>query len=309
MFFCRPYLARNSLLSRMFILSCARTKSATMLPISALDGCIAALYKEHLSLRLWSRLALALSQIVRLHYRQVMHEALRFVKKTCHTPQPLPRRFVADLRAITLPFCFKRLLAPLAPPPPGDDTLEYPRAYNTSMLSTHTASMLNTSFLSIPGMPHPMERHTARTDRVDCQIDISPGSISLRDLHQRRKAELPGAFKVFKSLLAPAEESLLGGCFPSELDISSIEYGRRCSTETGDGTPHLHIPLLVPGDIPVELSSLSAEPILHTFISLLSGITEGRLSGVQFTPYNKIWVSKGPVADTSHDLFVLPPTL
>ncbi|KAI5190142.1 hypothetical protein NECID01_0835 [Nematocida sp. AWRm77] len=259
-----------------------------MISLHVLGECLACLSKDALSLRLHSRLSLGLVHCMLLHFRALLADAQKLLKKTEQLAVEPPRSYLAAVSQITQPVRLGMLgtlqifQAPV--PSAGDDTIEHARG--------HSSMLFNLSYAFSSLGPELLKR---KADRVDKHIDIHLRFIEVPA--KRRKT----------TFMAKLGQDILSLCFASaqdcclysdmEMDISSIEIPRQHSSSLL-GYPN-KISLSTLQDAQENLSthsvSLSAaagvrapSKALSFFLSVLSGVTEGRVCAYQLEWYGTI---------------------
>lgn len=278
MFFPSALLYKNTVLSRLFIFACARRKTAKMLPWTVLGECVRCLAEESLALRLHSKLSLGLSHSVLLHYRQLLAEVQKLLRRFGSAP-PAPGAICAVASArITHPLRLSLLARPLPGPAAvlvaGNDTIEYPRGHSSFLLPSSIAAV-------VP------ELRPRRAEKLDTWIEIRTGAITSWGPNRSNSPACPLASWIL-AILCP-------GTLPAELDISSIEVPRQHSSSLFECSAELSLSSL-PG-LPKPPARLSPErrAALSFFLSVLSGVTEGQLTADQPAPYGIIRVQPGGV--------------
>lgn len=290
MFFPSSILFRNTLLFRMYMLSCGR-KSAGSIPVQEIDKCIQVLKKERISLNLWSHLALALIHNLFAHYKNIHQELLRMLKKQEKQPIQTYSYFLSTTRIITYPICpvFSCYFSVHLGVSAADEALEWPR---TNLGSIQNTSLLTQSDISAR---HTFSSRKTAEKQIDTKISISISDIQIPLSSKWRNtpgkprktyAALKFAAEKIKEILA-AQEDEHSCSFPSEIDISSIEAPRRYTFEN-EQMQDISIPRY--SSVNSSFSSLHTISPAVTFFQMLIAISEGKITATQRVPYGNIEV-------------------
>ncbi|KAI5184991.1 hypothetical protein NEHOM01_0542 [Nematocida homosporus] len=282
MFFPLAFLARDSLLSKLYIYSCARRRTTATVPLEVLRAGANELQRSQLSLRLWSRLALTLVHSVRMHYQLIHADLLRLFKLT-RLVRERDRVFAVPMERVTLsinPALFLSCSASV----PTTTTTRYETVEAVEVARAYSSLLLNTSMAG----PAELPKHTP--DRLDRRIDLLRIDLKIVTLPPKKK--VCSLFGQRHSWLVSEEDSFGRLSFiefpTSEIDISSIEAPRGGSLGTE------HFPLLDTSDsrsFLIDRSMISGptvNPALADFLSMLISITEGKIKAEQTIPYGEI---------------------
>lgn len=267
-----------------------------MISLQTLEKCIGCLSENVLSLRLHSRLSLALVHCVLLHFRALLADAQKLLKRTEHFVAEQPRSYCVSVSQITHPVRLEMLGTLQVPqasfPSSEDNTIEHARGHSSMLFSLSYA--FSSQGLSL------LKR---KANKVDKHIDI-----------QFRFIEVP-AKKRKTTFMAKLGQNILDLCFSSaqnhsvcsdmdmdmDMDISSIEIPRRHSSSLLDHPNKISLSTLQEPQENLSTHSFSLSAAagaripsrsLSFFLSVLSGVTEGRILAYQLEFYGPIHTQK-----------------
>lgn len=283
MFYPDIFVSKDSLLYRMFVHACMRNNS-TVVPSSLLSDCLIAVSGNNISLRLQSKLMLAVVNSLFIHYKLTLSNVMRVLSSGPSSAAGSSSSRISS--QVTYSFNIDVLCDSISNPVREcTDEIENVRGRSSSASGyTSMQTIMNNTGMNSPlGSVDLFSTGNLQTGgeignpvkriKLDKNIDVSRETISKKEKAPCEK----WSTGLINALLSEEYSEIIG-------DISSIEAVRRVSSDRS-----LDRSLLVDRIYDNTIEDVyPVNPKIVEFMSILQGVTEGSISAVQSAPYGRI---------------------